>query len=502
MPLGFTRLNERAQRPNTHINFITPLPGPSSSHSLTILNHVAAISYPIMRAHHLVVNTLEEHPANKSFVGRNFNAGEVIQLCLKNLQGGWLSFRTVVLVFMHELAHCKQMNHSSEFWKVRAEYAAHLEVLVQRGYTGEGVWGRGDKLLSYRGEHGGRGDGLELGGGGDGGVESLCGGAYRGRKGKGTGGKRKRPSSGKDKERPTYAERQQKRIQRKFGKHGDGAAVGRDEEVKAKYEKGRTTSAKPKVASSKRGRELRAAAALARFETVKREPESSVDDSTEVEDESDADETESEDEEENSLSKSDRLMDKDGRPVRDAKGHDLVRVCEEEDSNDENVRQELDELRMAESKPAQRRQPQGSGNELLMDLDKHAYEQRSHPVQEHEQSTTVATPIKIVKKSEASAKKSAGSFSDNENHSVNAAVREPVNQTTPSESNNDCPICSLANAPSSARCVACSHVLDPNQLDGAYWECPSGIQGGCVPGYRNAGDCGVCGICGQARRTD
>ncbi|KAK1076032.1 hypothetical protein LTR33_009307, partial [Friedmanniomyces endolithicus] len=71
--------------------------------------------------------TLEEYPPNPEFLGRNFNAGESIQLVLKDKGGRWLSFKFVQMVMMHELAHCKQMNHSRFFWNVRNDYAKQME---------------------------------------------------------------------------------------------------------------------------------------------------------------------------------------------------------------------------------------------------------------------------------------------------------------------------------------------------------------------------------------
>lgn len=57
---------------------------------------------PIMKEHHLTVMSLEEYEPNREFVGRNFNAGEVIQLVLKSRTGQWLPFTYVQMVMMHE----------------------------------------------------------------------------------------------------------------------------------------------------------------------------------------------------------------------------------------------------------------------------------------------------------------------------------------------------------------------------------------------------------------
>ena len=56
-----------------------------------------------MRENHILVTALEEYEPNREFVGRNFNAGEVIQLVLKSLTTGqWLPFTYVQMVMMHE----------------------------------------------------------------------------------------------------------------------------------------------------------------------------------------------------------------------------------------------------------------------------------------------------------------------------------------------------------------------------------------------------------------
>lgn len=55
-----------------------------------------------MKENHLSVMSLEEYEPNPEFVGRNFNAGEVIQLVLKSRSGRWLPFEYVQMVMMHE----------------------------------------------------------------------------------------------------------------------------------------------------------------------------------------------------------------------------------------------------------------------------------------------------------------------------------------------------------------------------------------------------------------
>lgn len=56
-----------------------------------------------MKEHTLSVMSLEEYEPNREFVGRNFNAGEVIQLVLKSPSTGrWLPFNYVQMVMMHE----------------------------------------------------------------------------------------------------------------------------------------------------------------------------------------------------------------------------------------------------------------------------------------------------------------------------------------------------------------------------------------------------------------
>ncbi|KAJ4310991.1 hypothetical protein N0V94_008158 [Neodidymelliopsis sp. IMI 364377] len=319
MPLGFERINERSQRPNALINFIRTIPGPSSTTAEQILNRVAAICYPFMKANMILIQALEEYPYNTEFVGRNFNAGEVIQLVLRDRHGRWLPQRMVEMVMVHELAHCKQMNHSKAFWKVRNTYAVDLRALWTKGYTGEGMWGRGRGLDT---------DSLQTSQVDAGDVpEHVCGGTY-GRKSK------KRRRGGKEKEILSYAEKKQRRILKKFG--AGGQSLGADDETKVKLEGGIPKKGKPRVANSARGRDLRAAAALARLEPVKKEEAI-------IKEEEITSESETEDEYEGT-DQTDAALDIDGTKLVDNKGRALIKICEDEDDQDGNARREMDEI--------------------------------------------------------------------------------------------------------------------------------------------------------------
>ncbi|KAJ4300735.1 hypothetical protein N0V90_002823 [Kalmusia sp. IMI 367209] len=456
MPLGFERINERTQRPNAHINFIRPLPGPSAQTAEDILNRVAAVCYPFMKSHMILVQALEEFPHNTEFVGRNFNAGEVIQLVLKDRNGRWLPQKMIEMVMVHELAHCKQMNHSPAFWKVRDAYAVDLRALWAKGYTGEGMWGKGRNLESgtLQQESVDPGDI----------PEHLCGGTY---------GRRstKRRRGGKAKENLTYAERKQRRILKKFG--AGGQALGTDEETKVKLEGGVAKKGKPRVAGSARGRDLRAAAALARFDTSKKEQ-------VEVKKEEMSSESETEDE---SVDE-EAAIDIDGKRMTDGKGRALVKVCEEDDDDEKNVnaRREMDEL------------------EGLTKL-KQRSSLASKPSRTKAFRSTVGSgPLKSFKNlSTATPNNTASSKSSAQVIHIDEIYERRPSRPLESQivrATTTCAVCSLGNETGSITCTVCSNVLNP-KLDANHWKCNSLA---CKDSnYINAGDAGRCGACGASK---
>lgn len=465
MPLGIERLNARRQSPNTRVVFIKPLPGPSAAHAQDFLERIAAICAPIMKAHHLSTMSLEEYEPNPEFVGRNFNAGEVIQLVLKApFSGHWLPFRSVQMVMMHELAHCVQMNHSGAFWKVRNMYAGELRGLWARGYTGDGMWGRGKTLLSGEYDNNGNFEAEVM-------PRSLCGGTFRSSR----KGKRKRKAEG-PKKVVSYAERQQRRIAKKFGTNG--IALGDDEDTRVKLEDGKRPKGKPRVAGSARGRELRAAAALARFGQQKEEEVKKQEDGSESETESDYEDVKVKSE----------AVDLDGSRLLDREGHGMVRVCEDEDQDDVEVKKEMEELQDIDKE-------EGSRSQVA-----HVKEEEVSTASETEADDVPSEHLAAMRGSKLPAP-NISINARNDREPLRSSASRPLAATLPAsvaaeDNTTACPICSMINDRAALLCAACSHVLKPDSVPN-HWQCRSSRCGSSH--YVNAGDCGLCGICGSRK---
>lgn len=413
-----------------------------------------------MKANTILVQALEEFPYNTEFVGRNFNAGEVIQLVLRDRNGRWLPQRMVEMVMVHELAHCKQMNHSKAFWKVRDAYAVDLRALWSKGYTGEGMWGRG-RGLDTGGVQASQVDVGDV-------PEHLCGGTYGHRS-------KKRRRGGKQKEMLSYAERKQRRILKKFGVGGQ--SLGADEDVKVKLEGGMPKKGKPRVAGSARGRELRAAAALARFEPVKNEQEDTTIKKEEVSDSDTDDEYDITDQ-------ADAALDVDGSKMIDDKGRALIKICEEEDMDDRdgNAKREMEEIQSIAPQPKLNTEKAVSNSRV------------PYPGPAEQYSKLSQSPTKIAASSSAEVihldefwKRRPGTLKD----SVATKPKDKL-LVVPAA----CNVCSLSNAPGSLTCAVCSNVLNPKLVPN-HWKCN---RGSCkYSDYLNAGDAGACGVCARLK---
>jgi hypothetical protein len=505
MPLNTLRLNHQVSiHPNERIVFIKPLPRPPSDHGSfeladRFLRAIAAQCLPIMKKHYLSVTTLEEYEPNPEFIGRNFNNGEVIQLVLRSKNGGWVPFNFVQMVMMHELAHNVHMNHGKGFWAERNKFSNELRELWATGYTGEGFWGNGRTLESVQAVAGNNTiPSQELA------DLQVCGGTFRSR-----GRKRKRARGRQD---LTWKERHDKRIEKKFGKNG--RALGEDEGRRMMLEVGKKGSVggKPRVANSKRGRELRAAAALARVGTNNTEPET-------VKEEDVGDDSEFEEEYDDVDVKAEDARDVNGQRLLDSMGLGMLRVCggEREDGQDVHIKQEMDDLiecgirRKGQSTPASRspsrdqttsgfdpRQPVPSPPEPQQGARRAAWADPEHSIYSIPQYRGSPTPSSSSSRtlSSDSDKKHAShtNFSTAQSVLSNQGAKSSAPAAVPSTVN--CPICSMANDRLNPTCTACAHVLDPEKVP-RHWRCGSEVCQDSA--YVNADDCGVCGVCGTRR---
>lgn len=354
------------------------------------------------------------------------------------------------------------MNHSKAFWKVRNEYTEEMKVLWSQGYTGEGLWGRGVLLENGEFAREELGEGEVL-------PEHMCGGTFRSR------GRAKR----KVKPKIPWKEAKERRIRKKFGENG--VALGADDETKVKLEKGKKPVGKPRVASSMRGRELRAAAALARFDVKKLEPE--------IKDEDLVTDSEESEFEENVFIKPepDDAIDIDGSRLLDSKGHAMVKVCEDEDKDNGDARREMEELQgiKIESGTKAKVVPERASQPLQFASSNMSIKHQSL------NQPALSKPPGNSKPTNEISNISAGELP------TSSVVAKPKisNSSLPTQTEGDrgvCPICTVENEETALTCIACANVLEPDFVVGA-WKCKSDACKG--SGYINAGDVGLCGIC-------
>ncbi|KAK4051344.1 hypothetical protein OIV83_002828 [Microbotryomycetes sp. JL201] len=111
-----------------------------------MLEALAAQFKPVMKDRGFAINSLVEAEWNPQFAGRNWNAGEVVEIVLRRPDGSFAPWKFILMVMAHECAHIKEMNHSSAFQKVNIQLRKHVDELRSRGYYGDGFWSSGHSL--------------------------------------------------------------------------------------------------------------------------------------------------------------------------------------------------------------------------------------------------------------------------------------------------------------------------------------------------------------------
>ena len=286
------------------------------------------------------------------------------------------------------------------------------------------------------------------------------------------------------KEEETYAERKQRRIAKKFGVSGQ--ALGGDDETRVKLEYGQVVKGKPRVAQSARGRELRVAAALARFgqqknEDGKPEPSAAVG---------------------GDLEEDDLLSgEEEDDPSTDEAQGSMIKVCGSEDGDDVDVKHEMDELRDLDSCLPESYARAAADAETTDDADESPQENGNecqppnNPLANAEAETTDDDDNE---KDHTPSRNPSNETPLPQNHKVESRPsRPPLNEVPSALPNNiNCPICSMENPHNSPLCQACSHVLKPDLIPN-HWRCQSAECKDSA--YLNNGDSGLCGVCGGRR---
>ncbi|KAI0950946.1 hypothetical protein AcW1_008115 [Taiwanofungus camphoratus] len=261
------RLNERETNPNPHINFIAALPmadAISQENARQLLRALAAQVRPVMKAHGFSVNSFEEYEYNKVFAGRNWNAGEVVELVLRGGTGAFLPISWLMSTLCHELAHIKHMNHGPAFQALWTKLRTEVRELQSKGYYGDGYWSSGTRLVDSTRVSGQISSAGDL-------PEYMCGGAHTRARPTSLRRRRNRQPAGPSNHTGAQTSKRRKagsRVTAQGTFKGEGRALNDDASDKDQKKAG---SGFRKKAGSKRAREERAMAAERRIRALQRQ---------------------------------------------------------------------------------------------------------------------------------------------------------------------------------------------------------------------------------------
>ncbi len=207
----------------------------------------------------------------------------------------------------------------------------------------------------------------------------------------------------------------------------------------------------------------------------------------------------------------------DGSRMRDGQGRGMMKVCEDEDQDDVQVKQEIEELQGLDDVGTSSRTTAASDRTTIDRTETHRAERPGTSSNQVLKSSHRDPPDRIrmedipqyVEKDDQPSGKNAKAVQINvrpllnakngtSNKTASEVISPPATASAEAAEPSEmiCPICSMSNGPGSLLCIACSHVLDTSKIT-RYWQCQSDACQGSQ--YINAADCGRCGICGARK---
>ncbi|KAF8206424.1 WLM domain-containing protein [Mycena galopus ATCC 62051] len=190
------------------------------------------------------------------FAGRNWNAGETVELVLRGPDGLYRPKGYIMSTLCHE-----HMNHGPAFQALWARFRAEVRALQDKGYYGDGMWSAGTRLIDSAEVIG---VGMEAGEF----PEFLCGGAQKQSRPSALGRKRRRArretvASNKTGRQTAKKRKAGSRVKSQYAFAGEGSVLTEG----ALDPKGKGVGFR-KQAGSKRAREERALAAEQRIKAL------------------------------------------------------------------------------------------------------------------------------------------------------------------------------------------------------------------------------------------
>ncbi|KAJ2697164.1 hypothetical protein H4218_004140 [Coemansia sp. IMI 209128] len=122
---------------------------PQSAEALQLLHRLAAQVRPIMASRQWKVQVLREFfPTNPSLLGLNVNRGQEIRIRLRPSHDPtqFLPYYDLLGTMLHELVHIVRGPHDAEFYRKLDELKSEAEVLLAKGYRGDGFYSDGTRV--------------------------------------------------------------------------------------------------------------------------------------------------------------------------------------------------------------------------------------------------------------------------------------------------------------------------------------------------------------------